>query len=480
MNVPAARFGDDPVEQGPSNPAAARLVRDPHRLYFAMAVAEQLERADAEQPSAFARRTEEDGGIAQALGGQHMAGVGRRNPAHGREMERKKLLHVSAIEFTGEKFETHLFDRKQPDARFSRRAYDWSMDRRKFDISDAWAAFERRDRAWDGRVIGAVTTTGIYCKPSCPARRPKREHVQFYADAAGARDAGFRACMRCKPDEVGRDRDAVAKAVALIEQAETAPSLAELAAAVGYAPHHFQRLFTRDLGISPAAYARAIRARRTENELKRNHRVTDAIYDAGYSAPSGFYADAKQRLGMTPSAWRDGGRGHIIRWTSFDTPLGTMLIAATDKGICRLTFDDSEESLRRIFPRATIVRDDGSMASLVEGALAAIERPAAVPDLPIDVAGTAFQEAVWRELRRIPAGETRSYAQIAAAVGKPGAVRAAGSANGSNHVAVLIPCHRVIRSDGSLGGYAGGLSRKQQLLAAEGHKERAPRLPLVE
>jgi len=344
--------------------------------------------------------------------------------------------------------------------------------------SEAWAAFERRDRGWDGRVIGAVTTTGIYCKPSCPARRPKREHVRFFADADSARDAGFRACLRCKPDEVGRDCAAVAKAVALIEQAEEAPSLAELAAAVGYAPHHFQRLFTRDLGISPAAYARGVRARRATRELERNERVTDAIYDAGYSAPSGFYADAKERLGMTPSAWRDGGRGHTIRWTNFDSPLGPMLIAATDKGICRLTFDEGEEALRRIFPNATIVRDDGSMASLVEGALAAIERPAAAPDLPLDVAGTAFQEAVWRELRRIPPGETRSYAQIAAAVGKPGAVRATGSANGSNHVAVLIPCHRVIRSDGSLGGYAGGLERKKKLLEAEGHQPIAAELPL--
>ena len=345
---------------------------------------------------------------------------------------------------------------------------------------EAWAAFERRDRGWDGRVIGAVTTTGIYCKPSCPARRPKRDHVRFFADTDAARAAGFRACLRCKPDEVARDRAAVAKAVTLIEQAEEAPSLAALAASVGYAPHHFQRLFTRDLGISPAAYARALRARRATRELERNERVTDAIYDAGYSAPSGFYADAKERLGMTPSAWRDGGRGHTIRWANFDSPLGPMLIAATDKGICRLTFDEGEEALRRIFPNAAIVRDDGSMASLVEGALAAVERPAAAPELPLDVAGTAFQEAVWRELRRIPPGETRSYAQIAAAVGKPGAVRAAGSANGSNHVAVLIPCHRVIRSDGSLGGYAGGIERKRRLLDAEGHKERAPELPLVE
>ena len=183
---------------------------------------------------------------------------------------------------------------------------------------------------------------------------------------------------------------------------------------------------------------------------------------------------------MTPSAWRDGGRGETIRHAMLDTPLGQMLVAATAKGICRLTFEEDDSALRRIFPNATLVTDDGSMSTLVEGALAAVERPGTAPELPIDVAGTAFQEAVWRELRKIPPGETRSYAQIAAAVGKPGAVRATGSANGANHVSVLIPCHRVVRSDGSLGGYAGGLERKRRLLAAEGHQSASPELPLVE
>jgi len=350
----------------------------------------------------------------------------------------------------------------------------------RLDPDTAWAAFMRRDRAWDGRIYGAVTTTGIYCKPSCPARRPKRENVHFYATGDEARAAGYRACMRCKPDEVGRDREAVAKAVKLIEKAEEAPNLTELAEAVGYAPHHFQRLFKRDLGVSPAEYARGIRNRRTEQALKSNERVTDAVYDAGYQSPSGFYNDAKERLGMTPSAWRDGGRGETIRWTTFASPLGEMLIAATSKGICRLTFDDSEASLQRLFPKATIVQDEGGLKQLVEGALTAIERPLAAPDLPIDVAGTAFQEAVWRELRKIPAGETRSYADIAAAIGHPKAVRAVGSANGDNHVCVLIPCHRVIRSDGSLGGYGGGIERKKKLLASEGHLTEAPELPLAQ
>src|SRR3954462_5809625 len=287
----------------------------------------------------------------------------------------------------------------------------------RLDAETAWAAFMRRDRGWDGRVIGAVKTTGVYCKPSCPARRPKREHVTFFASGEEARAAGYRPCLRCKPDEVGRDREAVARAVKLIEHSEEAPTLDLLATAVGYAPHHFQRIFKRELGVSPAEYARGLRNRRTEAALKANGRVTDAVYEAGYSGPSSFYSDAKERLGMTPSAWRDGGRGETIRWTTFDSPICPMLLAATTKGICRLTFDDSEQSLRQLFPKADIVEDDGGLRDLVEGALVAIERPSAAQELPIDLAGTAFQEAVWRELRKIPVGETRSYAQIAAAIG---------------------------------------------------------------
>ena len=352
---------------------------------------------------------------------------------------------------------------------------------RTIDHDEAWGAFERRDRSWDGRVIGAVSTTGIYCKPSCPARRPKREHVTFYLTAEEARAAGFRACLRCRPDEVGRDREAVARAVKLIEQAEEPPRLDELAAAVGYAPHHFQRLFTRDMGVSPAAYARALRARRAETNLSEDKSVTEAIYDSGYGAPSRFYADARERMGMTPSAWRDGGRGETIRYVVRESPLGPLLIAATGKGICQMNFDDDPERLKRRFPNATVIEDDGTIAAWADAALAQIESPSA-HDLPIDVRGTAFQERVWQELRKIPVGETRSYADIATAIGQPGAVRAVGSANGDNPVAVLVPCHRVIRSDGSLGGYAGGLDRKMRLLAAEGISTapRQPRLPLVD
>ncbi len=337
---------------------------------------------------------------------------------------------------------------------------------RNIDIDAAWEAFERRDRSWDGRVIGAVTTTRIYCKPSCPARRPKREHVIFYLDGDAARGSGYRACLRCRPDEVGRDREAVAKAVTLIEQAEEPPRLDALAAAVGYAPHHFQRLFTRDLGVSPAAYARALRARRAEAHLEEDKPVTAAIYDSGYAGPSRFYADAEERIGMTPSAWRDGGRGETIRFVIADSPLGPLLVAATPKGICRLTFDEDESALSRRFPNADIRRDDGTIAPWVAAAIAQIGRPSD-HQLPLDVRGTAFQEKVWAELRKIPLGQTRSYSDIAVAVGSPGAVRAVGTANGSNPVSVLVPCHRVIRSDGSLGGYGGGLPNKIKLLEAE-------------
>lgn len=342
------------------------------------------------------------------------------------------------------------------------------------DEDQAWAAFEARDRGSDGRFVVAVTTTRIYCRPSCPARRPRREHVRFYEGGAGAERAGYRACLRCKPDDVARDEIAVAKAKSLIEAAEESSTLAALAAAVGYAPHHFQRLFTRAVGVSPAAYARARRVAAAASALGEGGSVTEAIYAAGYASPSRFYADAKERLGMTPSAWRQGGAGETIRWTVADSSLGPLLVAVTDKGICRLTFGEDEQALRRRFPKATLVED--AQAPLIQAALAAVADPARAHDLPIDVSGSAFQQRVWAELARIPPGETRSYADIARAVGQPGAVRAVGTANGANPVAVLVPCHRVVRSDGSMGGYAGGLDRKRQLLAAEGIEIEPPTL----
>jgi AraC family transcriptional regulator, regulatory protein of adaptative response / methylated-DNA-[protein]-cysteine methyltransferase len=334
------------------------------------------------------------------------------------------------------------------------------------DANQAWAAFSRRDRAYDGRFVGAVRTTGIYCKPSCPARHPKREHVRFYESPEAARAAGFRACLRCRPDEVGRDRQAVAEAVRLLD-AGAAPTLAVLAARVGYAPHHFQRLFTRATGVSPAAYARARRSEAAAGALQTESSVTEAIYAAGYSGPSRFYADA-ERLGMRPSAWARGGAGVTIRWTVVATSLGPLLIAATERGLCRVAFEEDGAALARRFPRATIEPGGAALAELAAQVAALVESPERDADLPLDVRGTAFQEAVWRALKAIPAGETRTYAELAALAGRPEAVRAAGTACGANPLAVVVPCHRAKRTDGTLGGYAYGLERKAALLTREG------------
>ncbi len=335
------------------------------------------------------------------------------------------------------------------------------------DTNAAWQAFERRDRAADGSFVVAVRTTGIYCKPSCPARHPKRENVTFHADAAAARAAGYRACLRCKPDELGRDSTAVATALALIDAADSVPPLHVLAAHVGYAPHHFHRLFKRATGVTPAAYGRGLKARRAAAALNNTGNVTEAIYAAGYSAPSRFYDHGAPRLGMSPSAWKQGGAGVTIRWTIVPSSLGAMLIASTDRGLCRIAFDEVAEDLAARFPRAVIMPGDARLTELAAEVVAAVESPERDHNLPLDVRGTAFQEAIWQALKRIPAGETRSYAELAAMAGRPGAVRAAGSACGANHLPVVIPCHRVTRSGGGLGGYAYGPERKRALLARE-------------
>jgi AraC family transcriptional regulator of adaptative response/methylated-DNA-[protein]-cysteine methyltransferase len=336
------------------------------------------------------------------------------------------------------------------------------------DPDTAWAAFERRDRSFDGKFVGAVKTTGIYCKPSCPARHPRRENIEFFAEGTAARAAGYRACLRCTPDEVGRDRVAVAQAIKLIEASEDGLSLDELATMVGYAPHHFHRLFKRATGVTPAAYARGLRAGKAADALTKEDRVTDAIYDAGYSGPSRFYEDAKRRLGMTPSAWARGGAGVTIRWTAAETSLGSLLIAATDRGLCRVSFDEGEAALKVRFPNADIQPGGEALAALARRVVAEVEHPERDQDLPLDVKGTAFQEAVWQALRGIPAGETRSYSELAAIAGNPRAVRAAGTACGANHLAVVIPCHRAQRSDGTIGGYAYGVDRKVELRKREG------------
>jgi AraC family transcriptional regulator of adaptative response/methylated-DNA-[protein]-cysteine methyltransferase len=330
-----------------------------------------------------------------------------------------------------------------------------------------WRIALAKDRRFDGAFVTGVHSTGIYCRPSCPARPPRRGNVAFYATPADAEAAGLRPCLRCRPDAVARDEAAVAQAIAMLRDADEAMPLERLAAAAGYSPAHFQRLFKRAVGLSPAAFARALRLERAADALSAGGRVTDAVYEAGYGAPSRFYAASEGRLGMAPSAWRDGGRGVTIRWAVVPTTLGDMLVAATDRGVCRLSFAEGADALRARFPHAELAEGDGAFRDLLAEVVAAVEAPGDSRHIPLDVRGTAFQEAVWQELRRIPPGETRSYAQIAAAVGRPGAVRAAGSANGANAVAVLIPCHRVIRSDGSLGGYAYGLAVKQALLERE-------------
>lgn len=341
------------------------------------------------------------------------------------------------------------------------------MTKLAIDPDAAWAAFVARDRHSDGRFVGAVRTTGIYCKPSCAARHPKRAHVEFYRTPEEARAAGYRACLRCKPDEVGRDRLAVAEAVRLIEAAADAMTLDQLATRVGYAPHHFHRLFKRATGVTPAAYARGLRARAAAEALTTERSVAGAIYEAGYSAPSRFYDNAAARLGMSPSVWQSGGAGVTIRWTIAATSLGPLLIAATDKGLCRIAFDEDEHALHRRFAQADIAPGGTALADLAARVVALVESPDRDCDLPMDVRGTAFQEAIWQALREIPAGETLSYGELAAIAGNPRAVRAAGSACGANHLAVVIPCHRVHRSDGSMGGYAYGVDRKVELLERE-------------
>lgn len=339
-------------------------------------------------------------------------------------------------------------------------------------ISDiaAWNAVLRRDRAFDGRFVTGVLTTGIYCRPSCAARHPARANVRFFASGAEARAVGLRACKRCLPDDVARDEAAVLAAIDEIRHAEDVLSLAALAELTGYSPTHFQRVFTRAIGLSPAVYARALREERARAALSDGDRVTDAIYEAGYGSASRFYENTKGRLGMTASDWRDGGKGREIHWTVVETTLGSMLVAATDKGVCCLSFNEGEEELRARFPKATLHQGGEEFRALFEKVTAAVEAPhtATTADIPLDVKGTAFQQRCWEALRQIPAGETRSYGEQAAMLGNPKASRAVGGANGANNIAVLIPCHRVIAADGGLGGYAYGTKIKAELLRREG------------
>lgn len=333
---------------------------------------------------------------------------------------------------------------------------------------DRWRIALAKDRRFDGVFVTGVHSTGIYCRPSCPARAPKRENVRFYATCEAAEAVGLRACKRCAPDQQSREESAVMAALKLLREAEETVSLERLGRLTDYSPTHFQRIFTRAVGLSPAAYQRALRRERAEQALGEGGSVTDAIYEAGYGAPSRFYEDRKDS-GMTASDWKDGGKGRTVHWTVVDTTLGAMLVAATDKGVCCLSFNEGEEELRSRFPKAELVEAGEEFRTLFAQVTAAVEDPATATsaDIPLDVKGTAFQQRCWDALRRIPAGETRSYGEQAAMLGNPKASRAVGGANGANNIAVLIPCHRVIAADGGLGGYAYGTDIKAELLRRE-------------
>lgn len=346
---------------------------------------------------------------------------------------------------------------------------DTLPDNARLSDSQRWAIARSKDRRFDGVFVMGVHSTGIYCRPSCPARMPLRANVRFYASCKAAEAEGLRACKRCAPDQQSREEAAVLSALAAIRQAQTAPSLARLGALTGYSPTHFQRLFKRATGLSPAAYARALREERARTALTQGASVTEAIYQAGYASASRFYDAMEGKLGMTASDWSKGGAGRTICWKVMATSLGPMLVAASERGVCCLSFHEGEAELRARFPEAELVPAGEDASALFAQVLKAVEEPgsAAPGAIPLDVKGTAFQQAVWRELMRIPPGETRSYGELAAMLGKPKASRAVGGANGANNIAVLIPCHRVIQSDGSLGGYAYGSDIKTQLLKRE-------------
>jgi AraC family transcriptional regulator of adaptative response/methylated-DNA-[protein]-cysteine methyltransferase len=335
-----------------------------------------------------------------------------------------------------------------------------------------WTMVLARDLAADGRFVYAVKSTGIFCRPSCPSRRPRRDQVEFFKSPAEAQQAGYRPCRRCKPQQGNAQTEKVNAACRYIEaNLDNTLHLNELARQVALSPFHFQRLFKRTLGISPREYQQARRAERFRNGLRSAARVTDAIYDAGYSSTSRAYETSATRLGMTPSAFRRGGEGTEIGFTVTDTDLGKLLIAATAKGICSVRFGESEAELLRDlqseFTAATLKRSDQKLQQLSSDVCGLLSGAFISRDIPLDIRGTAFQQQVWNALRSIPPGETRSYATIAQDIGKPKAVRAVANACAANPVAIVVPCHRVVQKNGSLAGYRWGVERKAALLKNE-------------
>lgn len=345
-----------------------------------------------------------------------------------------------------------------------------------FDTDEArWAAVQRRDRAADGQFYYSVRSTGVYCRPSCPARPPLRANVAFHASTLEAEQAGFRPCMRCKPDQpplAERQAAIVAQACRLIESADEEPDLDSLAEAVGMSRFHFHRVFKAHTGITPKAYAAAHRAARVRRGLATAGKVTDAIYDAGFGSSGRFYASSGKMLGMTPRRYREGGQGETIRFAVAQCSLGAILVAATGQGICAILIGDEPEplvhDLQERFPRAELKGAERGFERTVAQVIGFVEAPGIGLDLPLDVRGTAFQQRVWEALRQIPAGRTVSYAELAERIGLPDGARAVAGACAANPVAVAIPCHRVVRTDGSLSGYRWGIERKRSLLEREG------------
>jgi len=339
---------------------------------------------------------------------------------------------------------------------------------------ECWAALASRDSGADGAFVYAVRTTGVYCRPGCSSRLPRRENVAFYATPAVAEEAGFRPCKRCRPNEgsAGERRvAAIGRACALIRARDTLPSLTELADAAGISRFHFHRVFKEITGTTPREWGTAHRLGRFAERLDSGESVAEAVYGAGFGASSRAYEAAPNGLGMTPGARRHGGRGETIRFTTVETGLGWALVAATERGICMTALGDErpalEAELRRRFPAALIWPADAKLTAWAEQIVGFITRPDAQPDLPLDIRGTAFQALVWRALQKIPPGRTASYTEIAAALGRPSAVRAVAQACANNKLALLVPCHRVVRSDGDLAGYRWGIERKRALIARE-------------
>jgi AraC family transcriptional regulator of adaptative response/methylated-DNA-[protein]-cysteine methyltransferase len=338
-----------------------------------------------------------------------------------------------------------------------------------------WQAIRTRDASCDGLFYYAVRTTGVYCRPSCASRQPLRENVVFFALPEAARREGFRACLRCRPDETPiRDPQAelVQSICRLIDQhLEEQPNFAAISDQVRLSQFHLQRLFKKLMGITPRQYAEARRADLFKASVKSGRSVTEAIYEAGYGSSSRLYEKAAAQLGMTPATYRKGGKGMKISFTIAECPLGLLLVAATDRGICSVTLGDNRESmtgdLRAEFPEADIAREEKGLSAQVRTLVAHLAGQEPHPDLPLDIQGTAFQKRVWEELRCIPYGQTASYSEVARRIGRPAATRAVARACATNPAALVTPCHRVVRENGELGGYRWGMERKRSLLENE-------------